>query len=121
MSKFVDHVSSMFVFVGTLSVCKRSLCQAVMFKTYTIELLPAVLTVQVEWPICGSIEQLEEQVDKSRGAVTMLKHLASATLALCSQVESNKKALEKHLKEEKANREKEEQRLKGLQKKCGSY
>lgn len=54
-------------------------------------------------------------VDKCNSAMRQLKLLANASISLCNQWKSSKDALEKHMKDEEANRKKEEERLRKLQ------
>lgn len=70
--------------------------------------------LQVQWPLNPSLEHLQNQVDKFKVAWGLLKDLASAT-AQCGQWKSSKIALEKHFKDEEANRKKEEPRIRKLQ------
>ena len=61
------------------------------------------------------MKSLQTLVDTSSSALRQLKSLANASMSLCNQYKSAKEALEKHMKDEEANRKKEEDRLKKLQ------
>lgn len=76
--------------------------------------------LEVLWPLSSNLEHLQNQVDKFKTALSLVKDLGSATVALCDQWKTAKTALEKHMKDEETIRQKEEARMKKLQQRCGT-